>query len=426
MPIRTTCRSRPAREPIDRSPLCLAALCLLAFLAYGRLYVEIRPSCGGYAGGLMLVPVMLSAWATGLRGGLMAATLGLLENALLGRWGDDRTNAGIVIAAAITFAVAALIGRLAELGRRVRDQYAELAVAHARLRDSEACYRLLFRANPQPMVVADATSGGILAANEAATRQHGHSEREFLGLSIEGLWASAMSFPPSHSEALEGVPDEARRLRRKDDTEIEVEPTWHRIVFEGREAWLYVMTDVTGRNLDRQRLEHRASHDPLTGLANRALFNDRLGRALSCVPVALLVIDLDHFKAINDGYGHDRGDEVLREFGRRLRFAVREGDTVARLGGDEFGVLLPGAGEADAASVADAILRSACRAFEVDGLRFEVGASVGIATHTGPFGDAAALMRRADAAMYHEKGGGGRSSGGPADPGESPMWVSVA
>jgi diguanylate cyclase (GGDEF)-like protein/PAS domain S-box-containing protein len=403
MPTRAARRSRTEREPIDPSPLCLAALCLLAFLAYGGLYVEIRPSCGGYAGGLMLVPVMLSAWATGLRGGLIAATLGLLENALLGRLADDRPDAGVVIAVAMTYAVAAMVGRLADLGRRVRGQYAELDAAQARLRDSEACYRLLFRANPQPMVVVEAQTGAILAANEAAIRQHGHSEPEFLALSIDRLRSPGVGLPPGRSEERAAGSGEARTHRRKDGTEIEVELTWHRIAFDGREARLGIMTDVTGHNRARRRLEYRATHDPLTGLANRTLFDDRLLRALSSGPVAILLVDLDRFKAINDGYGHDRGDEVLREFGRRLRSAVREGDTVARLGGDEFGILLPGAGEAEAEAVAGSILVAACRIFEVDGHRFEVGASVGVAAHAGPSGDAAALMRSADAAMYRAK-----------------------
>jgi diguanylate cyclase (GGDEF)-like protein/PAS domain S-box-containing protein len=416
MPTRAARRSRTTREPIAPSPFILAALCLLAFLTYGGLYVKLCPSCGGYAGGLMLVPVMLSAWATGLRGGLIAATLGLLENAMLGLLADDRPDAGVVIAVAMTYAVAAMVGRMADLGRRVRGQYAELDAAQARLRDSEACYRLLFRANPQPMVVADARTGDILAANEAAVRQHGHSEPEFLALSIDRLRSPAVALPPGRSEEREGEPGEARTHRRKDGTEIEVELTWHRIAFDGREARLGVMTDVTGHNLARRRLEYQATHDSLTGLANRTLFNDRVGRALSSGPVALLLVDLDRFKAINDGYGHERGDEVLREFGRRLRSTVREGDTVARLGGDEFGLLLPGAGEAEAEAIAEAILGTACRIFEVDGHRFEVGASVGVAAHAGPSGDAAALMRIADAAMYRAKRRGPPSSG-PADRG---------
>jgi diguanylate cyclase (GGDEF)-like protein/PAS domain S-box-containing protein len=415
MPIRIACRSRRVRDPIERSPRLLVVLCLLAFLAYGALLVKLRPICGGYAGGLMLVPVMLSAWATGLRGGLLAATLGLLVNGVvLVHLVSDRPDTSVAIAAVMSYAVAALVGRLADLGRRVRFQYAELAAAQARLRDSEACYRLLFRANPQPMIVADAGSGAILAANEAAVRQHGDTEAEFLDLSIDGLRATGSVLPPGRSDSGECGHGETWRHRRKDGTEIEVEMAWHRITFDGREARLCVMADVTSRNGDRRRLEHRATHDPLTGLPNRALFGERLGRALSCVPLAVLLIDLDRFKAINDGFGHDRGDEVLREFGRRLRAAVREGDTVARLGGDEFGVLLPGAGEVEAGAVAGAIVRAACGVFEVDGLRFSVGVSVGIATHAGPFGDAAEVMRRADAAMYEVKKGGRTFGGGPA------------
>jgi diguanylate cyclase (GGDEF)-like protein len=127
----------------------------------------------------------------------------------------------------------------------------------------------------------------------------------------------------------------------------------------------------------------RAFHDPLTGLANRALLFDRIEHALERrgqMPIAVLFIDLDHFKAFNDSLGHSRGDEVLVDVGRRLRSVLRPSDTVARLGGDEFGVLVEDLTEPHGATaVAERILLALSPPLELSGRRFELSASVGVA-----------------------------------------------
>jgi diguanylate cyclase (GGDEF)-like protein len=160
----------------------------------------------------------------------------------------------------------------------------------------------------------------------------------------------------------------------------------------------------------RQRLAHQAFHDTLTGLANRALFRDRLNHALALHRrdrggLAVLFLDLDDFKAVNDRYGHATGDRLLRDVANRLSAAVRDGDTVARLGGDEFAVLLEGAG--DPVETAQGLLEVLRRPYDLDGRTVTVGASVGLvdaAEHTGS--TAEWLVRRADAAMYAGKRGG--------------------
>ena len=155
--------------------------------------------------------------------------------------------------------------------------------------------------------------------------------------------------------------------------------------------------------------EYRALHDVLTSLPNRNLFHDRATQALLAARrdsrrAAVMLIDLDGFKEINDSFGHQTGDRLLEQVGRRFRAALREGDTVARLGGDEFGVLLPGLEDgAGAVQAAARLLKALKRPFLVDGLRVEIDASVGIALYPDHGGAVDALVGRADVAMYVAK-----------------------
>ncbi|HUG85261.1 MAG TPA: diguanylate cyclase, partial [Euzebya sp.] len=162
--------------------------------------------------------------------------------------------------------------------------------------------------------------------------------------------------------------------------------------------------DITEARMLENRLRHEASHDGLTGLANRALFDERLDDAMGPPShdenVALLAIDLDDFKGVNDELGHPTGDALLVAVAERLRGCVRAGDTVARVGGDEFAVLLPGASATTADSIAQRIREELVEPVLCEGHTLRVGASVGVCTGAG---DAHALVREADAAMYAEK-----------------------
>ncbi len=155
--------------------------------------------------------------------------------------------------------------------------------------------------------------------------------------------------------------------------------------------------------------EHQALHDSLTGLPNRSLFHDRVRTAIESARrqgtiAAVMVMDLDHFKEINDTLGHYHGDRLLQLVGARLSSSLRAEDTVARLGGDEFAVLLPSAGAPDRAhEVASKVLDTLHRSFEIDGLTLEVGASIGIACFPVHGDDGEMLLQRADIAMYVAK-----------------------
>jgi diguanylate cyclase (GGDEF)-like protein/PAS domain S-box-containing protein len=172
------------------------------------------------------------------------------------------------------------------------------------------------------------------------------------------------------------------------------------------------MRDVHERKLLEQRLAHQAFHDPLTQMGNRALLTDRLQRALAQArrdqsPVALLFVDLDDFKKVNDSLGHGAGDQALLEVADRLRACVRPGDTAARLGGDEFAILLEGHKEPAAVDqVAQRLIEALRRPLALGGQEVFLTASVGVAI--APTGDARAedLLRDADFAMYGAKQGG--------------------
>jgi len=169
--------------------------------------------------------------------------------------------------------------------------------------------------------------------------------------------------------------------------------------------------DVSERKAFEEQLAHQAFHDPVTKLANRALFSDRVEHALmrstrGIPEIAVMFIDLDDFKTVNDSLGHTAGDEVLQEVGRRLKIAVRPTDTVARFGGDEFAVLLDGVdGSADAADAASRILRALELPIEIDGKNVVPRASVGICLVGEDLEtpEATELLRNADVAMYMAK-----------------------
>ncbi len=164
------------------------------------------------------------------------------------------------------------------------------------------------------------------------------------------------------------------------------------------------------RDRAEARLRHAATHDALTGLLNRSQFDEDLLRALSRrrradTGFALLVLDVDHFKEINDTFGHPTGDAVLQEVARRLMLATRVGDSLGRLGGDEFAVVLPDTNEEEADTVAKRVYACLKDPLEIDGALVRVRISTGIALSPRDGTDSESLIRRADTAMYAAKRG---------------------
>ena len=182
------------------------------------------------------------------------------------------------------------------------------------------------------------------------------------------------------------------------------------------ESWdggfVATFNDITSRKETENLIRHQANHDALTNLANRRLFDKRLEMALARArlcrnPLALLYIDLDHFKEVNDTFGHATGDALLREAAQRMLRCVRSDDTVARFGGDEFAIIL---GELrqpqDAFDVARRMLDALALPFAIDGRLVLIGASIGVALHPEDGAEAASLRARADAALYAAKAAG--------------------
>ena len=173
-----------------------------------------------------------------------------------------------------------------------------------------------------------------------------------------------------------------------------------------------VAMNITERKIAEQRVAHMAHHDALTGLPNRVLLRDRIQQAIAQAhrngtQLAVLFLDLDRFKNINDSLGHQLGDRLLQSVASRILVCVREGDTVSRVGGDEFVIVIPGIGSAsDASSVAGKILEVLASAFHLHGNDLHVAASIGISLYPADGSDAETLMRNADTAMYHAKDSG--------------------
>ena len=247
----------------------------------------------------------------------------------------------------------------------------------------------------------------------------------YLAVDLDGAEVERILHPDSvdHvarflAQLVNGAPETVRtvdaRLLRADDSIIHAEVVGVHLLDNPDVAGVVLtIRDVTGRRTLEDQLRHQAFHDALTGLANRALFLDRVEHALARIrradsPVpAVAFVDLDDFKLVNDSLGHSAGDEVLRAVADRLRGCLRSGDTPARLGGDEFAVLLEDAPDSRAVvEVAERILDALHAPVLVDGREVYARASIGIATRQGPATTPEELMRNADLAMYTAKANG--------------------
>ena len=252
----------------------------------------------------------------------------------------------------------------------------------------------------------------ITFTNEGFRRLTGVSASDALGATLDVLDVSPRDAMVAARRAFAVGQGFEREMsaRRPDGSQYALELEVMPVPGRGTSPyWVGILRDVSERRQHLAALEHQALHDPLTGLPNRLLLDDRLEQSIRAAEregggLAVLLIDLDRFKDVNDTFGHAAGDSLLAQVGPRLRGVLRSVDTIARVGGDEFVVLLPAAGRAeDVGRTAEKILETLEAPFTVEGHSTEVSASVGIAVFPDHGTDGLHLMRAADAAMYVAK-----------------------
>lgn len=294
-------------------------------------------------------------------------------------------------------------------------------------RENEAAQRLaatVFNTVDEAVLVID-LQGRILTVNPAFTVITGYSMREVAGKSLHMLTAEARetnALDPARAQ-----PDELWQTlsqngnwqgemeqRRKSGAYYLVSLSIKRVNDDQDKPSHYVavFSDISARKASELHLSHLAHYDGLTELPNRILFGDRLQQALTQARrertgLALVYLDLDNFKPINDSYGHNTGDLLLKEVARRMQECKRESDTVSRMGGDEFIMLLPSIEtEQDAVVVAEKILLALSQPFALDEHVLQLSASIGIAIYPEHGYEEKQLVRNADIAMYHAKRNG--------------------
>lgn len=297
----------------------------------------------------------------------------------------------------------------------------ETRLANARLAEKETRIRAIFDNVDDGIVVIGAT-GTIESLNSGAEKIFGYNSEELVGQNVSLL---LRDYEPGDVEGYlqhyreSGEPNvngEARELlaQRRDGSSLPIDLRLTRVTLGEKNCFIASMRDITDRKQAEEKIMHLATHDALTDLPNRTLLQDRVELAIAHVQrhpdmkVALLFIDLDGFKQVNDVHGHDAGDRLLVEVARRIKGILRKEDTVARQGGDEFIVAIPELeNPSGAETVADKLLRSLSASCRVDDNLLHINASIGIALYPDHGTDAEMLLNHSDAAMYAAKLAGG-------------------
>lgn len=289
-------------------------------------------------------------------------------------------------------------------------------VAEDALRASEARYRAVFQQARDPIVFAGA-DGTFIECNRATIDLFGYTREELLRLRLDDLFADdaeLLHFRTEMEQAGEAIDVDAR-LRTRDGTKLDCKVSATTTFSPDGQPVGYqaILRDNTLQKRAEEQLLHNAFHDSVTGLPNRALFLDRLERVIVHANrrpgyrYAVLFVDLDNFKVVNDTMGHLAGDELLNGVARRLERCLRQEDTVARFGGDEFAILLDGVQDVrDATRVAERINYELALPFRVGRREVAASASIGIALSASGYEKPEDVLHDADAAMYRAKASG--------------------
>ena len=392
---------------------------VLASLVIGIVFGAAATAIGGGRPGIkprLAAAALLTLGICGLHFTAMAAAVILPDPAIavpVQAISPDSLAIGIT---AITILILALT-----LAGSIVDQHLALRGAHeaARLRASEGRFRQLADATFEGIIIH--VRGRIVDANEAMTELVGLRPDQLVGKHLLDICADSAQVKVRRLlEALSTASDDDTQkrtmtemeLRHTDGRSIPVEALGRVLQYEATNARVVAMRDISERKAAEARIRHMAHHDSLTGLPNRSLFHDRLNQALArgnrdASTVAVLCLDLDRFKNVNDLSGHSIGDELLRQVAERLNNSIRADDTVARLSGDEFAVIQVGVSHPDGPAVlGERLLKAINEPFDLDGQQILIGTSIGIALYPGDGENGEALVRAADTALYRAKEAG--------------------
>lgn len=298
---------------------------------------------------------------------------------------------------------------------------ADLAQRQEGLRESEERYRTAFQTSPDAVNITRLADGRYLEVNDGFTHLFGWSREDVIGKTSRdiGIWCHWDDrYPLMHLMQKEGHCENFETtLATRHGKALTVLVSANRITLRGEPCMLSVTRDISERKVAEEQIEHLAFSDPLTGLPNRRLLIDRLQQAQAARAHhqnqgALLLVDLDHFKTLNDTLGHDTGDLLLQQAAQRLLACVREGDTVARSGGDEFVVLLkhlsqnPQEAATQAETVGEKILAALSQPYPFDSGPYHGTSSIGIALLGTEQENSIEPLKRAELAMYQGKAAG--------------------
>jgi diguanylate cyclase (GGDEF)-like protein/PAS domain S-box-containing protein len=284
-----------------------------------------------------------------------------------------------------------------------------LRVDITELKQREASFRLLFDSNPVPMIVCALDDERILGVNDAAVEHYGYSRAEFEKLTIRSVQAFEAELPWAGNHSGDELTARTWKHVRADGTLIDLAIYSRHLVYGDQPAVLLALMDITERKRAEARLAFMAQHDGLTGLPNRTLLRQHMDEIMlhtrrGAEKIAVLILGLDNFKAVNDTLGHGIGDKLLRGVAKRLRSTLREEDTLARLNSDEFAIVQSGLTRPeDAVMLARRLLEAISDPFLLDGHSVVIGASIGIAMAPGDGDESEKLLKHADMALSRAK-----------------------
>ncbi|WP_371930139.1 EAL domain-containing protein [Bradyrhizobium sp. CCGUVB1N3] len=302
-------------------------------------------------------------------------------------------------------------GRVVLIEERLTDDggVVGLRVDITELKQREASFRLLFDGNPVPMIVCALDDERILGVNDAAVAHYGYGRAEFEKLTIRSLQAFDSEPPWTSNRSSEEQAARTWKHVKADGALIDLAIYSRELTYADRPAVLLALMDITERKRAEARLAFMAQHDGLTGLPNRNLLRQQMDEMLlhtrrSAEKVAVLMLGLDNFKAVNDTLGHAVGDKLLRGVAKRLRSTLRDEDALARLNSDEFVIVQSGLTRPeDAVGLAKRLLEAIADPYLLDGHSVVIGASIGIAMAPGDGDESEKLLKSADMALSRAK-----------------------